>query len=652
MADINLNDIFSILTETDSSGGRKLKVTTSASDGSGILTNSDATFGRRVKVDLEGSGFIASLTNATAVTDPPYSIINDGATGVLKTISPGTNITFGDDGDTITINAAGSTYEIWGYVTNYAALPLGVGPSDPQIGDLVGVNNTTGTWVLGTRRLLGLYKRSAMTGVAAADYGTQPFIDFPANIDTSVTKFNDGVDPSKQMTFDISAITTGTDRTKIFQNTVGGTIAELTDIPSLTGYVPYTGATGTVDLGAQVLTTTGSVTANSVIVGSAANTISLGSASGGNGTITSTSHATKGNILIAPDATGAVLIGGATATGQRLDVKQGTSTLSFGELISNPGFSAIYHNQASPTDQNFSMYFASGSMAIRNGSSINIQIGTANKFVVTTALADFYAGVNVAIAAKLLKGTPTTADALADVLFATSATTQKGLVIQGKASQTANLFEAQDSTGVAVTSITPSGIVLSKKTSVLNINSAFEGKGLFICETRTVGDDSNINFEHVGGVGYLNVSYISTGSYAPLVLRTSDAERIRIYTGGNVGISQKVYIGDGVTTPTALLHLKAGTTAASTAPIKLTSGSLMTSPEAGAIEFLTDKFYATITTGAARKEIAFNTGSTGWAMSNVTTDKVLDCNATSLDEVADVLATLIDDLKAAGIISA
>jgi hypothetical protein len=43
-------------------------------------------------------------------------------------------------------------------------------------------------------------------------------------------------------------------------------------------------------------------------------------------------------------------------------------------------------------------------------------------------------------------GTATTADALSDVLIATSATTQRGLTIQGKASQTANLLRIVEST--------------------------------------------------------------------------------------------------------------------------------------------------------------------------------------------------------------
>jgi hypothetical protein len=54
---------------------------------------------------------------------------------------------------------------------------------------------------------------------------------------------------------------------------------------------------------------------------------------------------------------------------------------------------------------------------------------------------------------------------------------------------------------------------------------------------------------------------------------------MRIMANGNVGIGQ--------TTPTALLHLKAGTATASTAPLKFTSqgASLLNPVEAGAVEF-------------------------------------------------------------------
>ena len=52
------------------------------------------------------------------------------------------------------------------------------------------------------------------------------------------------------------------------------------------------------------------------------------------------------------------------------------------------------------------------------------------------------------------------------------------------------------------------------------------------------------------------------------------------------------------------ITVRPGTTAAGTAPLKFTSGALMTAAEAGAVEFLTDKLYFTQTTGTTRLTVA------------------------------------------------
>ena len=67
-------------------------------------------------------------------------------------------------------------------------------------------------------------------------------------------------------------------------------------------------------------------------------------------------------------------------------------------------------------------------------------------------------------------------------------------------------------------------------------------------------------------------------------------------------------LGIGTATPTAILHLKAGTATANTAPLKFTSGTSLTTAEAGAVEFTTDDFFATITTGTARKAFVLDDG--------------------------------------------
>jgi hypothetical protein len=139
---------------------------------------------------------------------------------------------------------------------------------------------------------------------------------------------------------------------------------------------------------------------------------------------------------------------------------------------------------------------------------------------------------------------------------------------------------------------------------------------------------------------------------------------------GNLFITN-IAVGTAAT-PTAKVHIAAGSTAASSAPIKLTSGTVMTTAEAGAIEFTTDDFFATITTGVARKAFILDNGSrltsgkipiattngrlidltasSAYTPTNVTTDRAYDANATTLDEVADVLGTVIADLQAKGIL--
>lgn len=115
----------------------------------------------------------------------------------------------------------------------------------------------------------------------------------------------------------------------------------------------------------------------------------------------------------------------------------------------------------------------------------------------------------------------------------------------------------------------------------------------------TMGPTNILSFQNEGSQGeaYYGTSSasISNGNVA---IQCKGAFSIFINGGtGNTGL--------GLTGPTAYLHIKAGTTAASSAPLKFNSGSLMTTAEAGAVEFLTDKFYGTITTGAARKTFAF-----------------------------------------------
>lgn len=73
---------------------------------------------------------------------------------------------------------------------------------------------------------------------------------------------------------------------------------------------------------------------------------------------------------------------------------------------------------------------------------------------------------------------------------------------------------------------------------------------------------------------------VSNENFAPMSFCTNGLGNVRLYiaAAGQVGFG-------GVTSPTAVIHLAAGTTAASTAPLKFSSGTNMTTAEAGAVEY-------------------------------------------------------------------
>lgn len=92
--------------------------------------------------------------------------------------------------------------------------------------------------------------------------------------------------------------------------------------------------------------------------------------------------------------------------------------------------------------------------------------------------------------------------------------------------------------------------------------------------------------QYDGNGGVMNIENRSSQAGSSMGFVMGTTERLRITDTGNVGI--------GTTTPTAVLHLKAGTASANTAPIKFTAGINLTTPEAGVIEFDGTDFYFTV----------------------------------------------------------
>jgi hypothetical protein len=137
------------------------------------------------------------------------------------------------------------------------------------------------------------------------------------------------------------------------------------------------------------------------------------------------------------------------------------------------------------------------------------------------------------------------------------------------------------------------------RTIVVNRNTAGVGQDL----TMTAGGAQTAQSDVAGGKLILS-SGVSTGSAGstiefktatPAASGTADntpSTKMTITAAGRVGI--------GTTNPLAWLHLPASTTGVASAPIKLSTGVLMTMPEAGAIEYDGANLYYTNSTPARR----------------------------------------------------
>jgi hypothetical protein len=132
--------------------------------------------------------------------------------------------------------------------------------------------------------------------------------------------------------------------------------------------------------------------------------------------------------------------------------------------------------------------------------------------------------------------------------------------------------------------------------------------------------------------------YFGNYNSNPLNLIVGNAGKISILNSGNVSIG-------GSFTPTATLHIRGGTASANSAPIKLTSGTNLTTPENGAIEYDGTNYYATAngTRQYISKGISGSYSGTGTA----TTAFTVTFGGTQPNATYQVLVTPTNSLTAA-----
>lgn len=156
---------------------------------------------------------------------------------------------------------------------------------------------------------------------------------------------------------------------------------------------------------------------------------------------------------------------------------------------------------------------------------------------------------------------------------------------------------------VGATSLVSSEIAQFNKnqnnTTSINIRNTNAGSNAYVSVLASNGTANaflGINGTGVTGgglYGTANMGYLMNSNSAGLSVGSDNASGgLKVYTGGsaaanerlNVNSSGRTYFG-GSASATAIVHIKAGTATASTAPLKFTSGTNLTTAETGAMEY-------------------------------------------------------------------
>jgi hypothetical protein len=153
-----------------------------------------------------------------------------------------------------------------------------------------------------------------------------------------------------------------------------------------------------------------------------------------------------------------------------------------------------------------------------------------------------------------------------------------------------------------------------------NANS-LAGTGFIDIDNTSANQDAgNINYNPAGGTKNAFSVIYGTGGGTGTALSvkqngTGNILDVQNTAGSVLVVGSSGQVGIGVA-PTAVLHLKAGTAAAGTAPLKFTSGTNLGTAEAGTMEYDGTNLY--FTPGTVRKTVAFLDSNITGTAANVT----------------------------------
>jgi hypothetical protein len=340
----------------------------------------------------------------------------------------------------------------------------------------------------------------------------------------------------------------------------------------------------------------------------------------GDGVFTVANTQTANRTYTFPDANATVLTTnalvtvaqGGTGVGTLTGLVKGNGTGAFSAAVSGTDYQAPLVSGTNIKTINGSSVLGSGNLSIDGmvypGSGIPNSTGSAWGTSYTTT------GSGTAL---VLSTTPTFTTNITTPLVLGGSTTTSPLTFQttsGVGTTGADMhFKVGNNGGTEALTILNNGNV---GVGTIAPRAKFEIGGSFTMGVSTV--DPNYSDIWATGVTPSGTNYnLELANNGTEVTFNVPTGGIMAWTTNNGWANSALYInnnklGAGMSsssTPTAKIHIGAGTATAGTAPLKFTSGTLLTTTEAGAIEFNNDAYYGTITTGAgtagARKQFAF-----------------------------------------------
>jgi len=303
----------------------------------------------------------------------------------------------------------------------------------------------------------------------------------------------------------------------------------------------------------------------------------------------------------------------------------GTTTLKLGGLTNGAGHKAVRFNT---TDSSFYLVdTTTGGGGTPGGSNTEVQFNNGGAF---GGSANFtWNGTRMSTIAATI-GSTLTPDATSPLTIDAASTNSTYLLQMGKNGNPAYFRVDKDGN---ITDIGGGAAPISNSGGKPYFSSGF------VSPSWASSSEGNVILSTLGGSTLpwtLNASASTTDNLVSLRVMGNNATTkgdIMQWTDNSSNILSVVNkdgkIGAGVSSPTAYLHPKAGTATAGTAPIKLNTGTALTTPEDGAIEYHGSHIYFTI--GSTRYQLDQQGGTNIYnSDGTLTGDRTVDGNGNDL----------------------